>query len=105
MFLHGSTTATKRGMPAPRDRIRAGFMTAGEGEFLGLGRAEAAARIARGRAIVEEATGRPIAGFVAPAWLYGQGALEALEECAIPIAEDHVRSGRRRAGASLAAAR
>src|SRR5207248_8793835 len=27
--------------------------------------------------------------FVAPAWLYGDGALEALRQFAVPIAEDH----------------
>jgi predicted deacetylase len=41
--------------------------------------------------MIEDIIGRPIAGFVAPAWLYGRGALEALAECSIPIAEDHWR--------------
>jgi predicted deacetylase len=65
-------------------------MTAGEGEFLGLSRTEAAERIDAGRKMIEYVTGRPIAGFVAPAWLYGSGALEALAEAAVPIAEDHM---------------
>jgi predicted deacetylase len=91
MFLHGFVHRDETRHPRAADRLRARLMTAGEGEFLGLGRAEAAARIERGRAIVEQTTGRPIAGFVAPAWLYGQGALAALEDCAIPIAEDHGR--------------
>jgi len=91
MFLHGLVHRDEARHPRATDRIRARLMTAGEGEFLGLSRAEAGARIERGRAIVEQVTGRPIAGFVAPAWLYGQGALEALEDCAIPVAEDHMR--------------
>jgi hypothetical protein len=91
MFLHGLGHRDDSLHARARDRLRARFMTAGEGEFLGLDRAEAAARIERGRAIIEQVTGRPIAGFIAPAWLYGPGALEALEDCAIPIAEDHMR--------------
>jgi predicted deacetylase len=35
--------------------------------------------------------GRRIDGFVAPAWLYGEGALAALTEAGVPIAEDHLR--------------
>ncbi|MES2057344.1 MAG: hypothetical protein V4564_15530, partial [Pseudomonadota bacterium] len=33
--------------------------------------------------------GRSIAGFVAPAWLYGRGAHEALASARIGLAEDH----------------
>ncbi len=72
-------------------RLRGSLMTAGEGEFLGLSRGDAAARIADGRALLEDVIGRPIDGFVAPAWLYGPGALEALADSAIPLAEDHLR--------------
>ena len=70
---------------------KARFMTAGEGEFLGLDRAEAASRIRSGRMLIEGIIGRSINGFVAPAWLYGPGARQALRECGIPIAEDHFR--------------
>jgi predicted deacetylase len=66
-------------------------MTAGEGEFLGLSREVASARIAEGRALIEDVIGRSIDGFVAPAWLYGRGALEALADSGVPIAEDHLR--------------
>ncbi len=69
MFLHGFTH---------RDDAPAGFkarhLTASEGEFLSLTEAEAARRLREGRAIVEDAIGRPVAGFIAPAWLYGEGA-------------------------------
>lgn len=73
------------------DRFRAKFMTAKEGEFLGLSRAEALQRIADGRALVEDIIGKPVTGFVAPAWLYGPGAYEALAESGVQIAEDHMR--------------
>ena len=66
-------------------------MTASEGEFLGLSRSEAQQRIGQGRALIENVIGRPIDGFVAPAWLYGAGAFAALEELQIPIAESHWR--------------
>jgi hypothetical protein len=66
-------------------------MTASEGEFLGLSRREAAARIDDGKKLLEDIIARPIDGFVAPAWLYGPGALDALTDAAIPIAEDHLR--------------
>ena len=73
------------------DGLKARWMTACEGEFLGLPRAEAAERIQRGRALIEDVTGRPIAGFVAPAWLYGSQAREALQNCSVAIAESHWR--------------
>src|SRR5512144_2656144 len=73
------------------DRLRSRWMTAGEGEFLGLTKDEAKTRIEAGRSLVEDVTGLPIAGFIAPAWLYGRGALDALAECEIAIAEDHLR--------------
>lgn len=86
-FFHGDDSRHRRSV----DRLRARFMTASEGEFLGLSGAEAAVRIAEGRSLVEDVIGRPIDGFVAPAWLYGRGALDALQQAAIPIAEDHFR--------------
>jgi uncharacterized protein len=91
MFLHGFYHRDQGTHAAAGDRLRAQFMTAGEGEFLGLSRAKAADRIEQGRALVEDVTGRPLDGFVAPAWLYGDGALEALRRSSIPIAEDHFR--------------
>ncbi len=91
MFLHGYFHRDEHDHRAPADRLRARFMTAGEGEFMGLSSGEAAARIAKGRALLEDVTGRPIDGFVAPAWLYSSGTLEALSESAVPIAEDHFR--------------
>jgi predicted deacetylase len=91
VFLHGFFHRDEARHAGAGDRLRASFMTAAEGEFLGLDRSAAAARIREGRSLLEDITGRPIAGFVAPAWLYGQGAIEALGDCSIAIAEDHLR--------------
>lgn len=91
IFLHGYYHRDESSHSGAASRFRARVMTAGEGEFLGLSRAVAAARIAEGRALIEDIIGRPIDGFVAPAWLYGPGALEALHDAALPIAEDHLR--------------
>lgn len=97
MFLHGWRH---------RDDSPGGFrgrhLTAGEGEFLNLDRPEALRRIVEGRAILEEAIGRPLAGFVAPAWLYGEGARAALRELDLPMAEDHLHVWRPRDGKRLA---
>jgi predicted deacetylase len=73
------------------NRLRANFMTAREGEFLGLPKAQAAKRIADGRRLLEDIIGHPVAGFVAPAWLYGPGAHAALAESGMQVAEDHWR--------------
>jgi hypothetical protein len=91
MFLHGFYHRDVGKHERPADAIRARFMTAGEGEFLGLSRAEAVNRIKEGRALVEDVIGRRIDGFVAPAWLYGSGAVEALSELKVPLAEDHMK--------------
>jgi predicted deacetylase len=77
-------------------------MTAREGEFLGLSRSEADQRITAGRKLVEDVIGRNIDGFVAPAWLYGRGACEALQEAGLPIAEDHFRVWSPASGRQLA---
>jgi hypothetical protein len=91
MFLHGYYHRDESGHESRSDKVRARLMTAGEGEFLGLSQAEASARIAEGTSLLEDVIGRPIAGFVAPAWLYGEGARHALTAARIPIAEDHFR--------------
>lgn len=101
LFLHGfyhRDHLRHRGL----DRLRARYLTAHEGEFLGLSRRDAASRIARGRALIEDITGRPLAGFVAPAWLYGRGAQAALAKSGLPIAEDHWRVWSPRDGRILA---
>jgi predicted deacetylase len=91
MFLHGFYHRDESAYVSESDKVRARMMTAGEGEFLGLSESQASARIADGMALLEDVIGRPIAGFVAPAWLYGQGARDALTAANVPIAEDHFR--------------
>ena len=76
-------------------------MTAGEGEFLGLDFATAKTRLVDGRKQVEDIIGRPIGGFVAPAWLYGAPAKEAIEELGFPLAEDHFKVWQPTTGAVL----
>jgi predicted deacetylase len=91
MFLHGWFHRDDSRHRSGSDRWRARHMTAGEGEFLGLDRAEAAQRMRAGRRLVEDAIGRPVAGFVAPAWLYGAGTRAALADEGFALAEDHFR--------------
>ena len=90
MFVHGwfhKDLAEHTGLAA----FKAKHMTASEGEFLGLASDVAAARMAEGKALVEDIIGRPAAGFIAPAWLYGPGAREALATGGFALAEDHMR--------------
>lgn len=91
MFLHGWSHRDE----TPATRGLAGFkgrhMTAGEGEFLNLTRGAAAQRMREGRALLEDILGNPVAGFVAPAWLYGPGAMQALDDLGFPMAEDHMK--------------
>jgi predicted deacetylase len=86
IFVHGWSHRD----PAPKG-FAAKHMTAGEGEFSALDRTQALRRMIEGRAVVEDAIGGPAAGFVAPAWLYGQGARDALAEAGFMMAEDHMR--------------
>jgi hypothetical protein len=102
MFLHGFTHRDDSRHEAAGARARARFMTAGEGEFLGLSYADALKRIAGGQSLIEDVIGRPVTGFIAPAWLYGDGAHRALHEVAVPIAEDHFRVWSPATGAQLA---
>jgi uncharacterized protein len=90
MFVHGwfhRDTAIHSGISA----FKAKHMTASEGEFLGLDHATALERMRRGKALVEDITGRPPAGFIAPAWLYSPDSKAALSEAGFTLAEDHMR--------------
>lgn len=102
LFLHGYTHSDAAVHASPAVRFKARHMTAGEGEFLGLNRAEAMARIVKGRKLLEDITGSPIAGFVAPAWLYGAEAKVALSDAGVALAEDHWRVWEPVAGRVLA---
>jgi predicted deacetylase len=101
MFVHGwfhKDLAQHTGMAA----LKAKHMTASEGEFLGLTRDEAARRMADGRKLIEDIIGREVTGFIAPAWLYGPGANEALAQSGFAMAEDHMRVWRPNTGETLA---
>lgn len=102
IFLHGWRHRDDSVHAHGVARFRARHMTAGEGEFLGLERKEALRRMRAGRAVVENAIGRPVAGFVAPAWLYGDGARAALLDEDFALAEDHMRVWRPSDGRILA---
>lgn len=90
MFVHGwyhKDTVEHHGISG----LKARYMTASEGEFLGLSYSEAACRMEDGRSLVEDIIGRKTAGFIAPAWLYGSGATDALRDSSFDIAEDHMK--------------
>jgi len=80
---------------------KARYLTNREGEFLGLDEQTARQRIVDGRSLIEDITGLPIAGFVAPAWLYGAPAKQALRACGIHMAEDHFKVWDPQSGAVL----
>lgn len=89
MFLHGYVHRDDAQHASRLARFKARHLTAGEGEFLGLSPFEATIRIEMGRRLLEDVTGQPIVGFVAPAWLYGPGAKRALADADIDLVEDH----------------
>ncbi|TPG42872.1 DUF2334 domain-containing protein [Sphingomonas koreensis] len=91
LFVHGWFHRDDSIHTGALARFKARHMTAREGEFLGLGRREATRRMGDGRRLIEDISGMPVTGFVAPAWLYGDGAREALVEAGFGIAEDHLR--------------
>ncbi|MCJ9428835.1 DUF2334 domain-containing protein [Kordiimonas marina] len=90
MILHGfyhKDTSQHEGRMA---QFKATKMTAGEGEFLGLSHEDALGRIRDGRKLLEDILSRPVSGFIAPAWLYGEGAHAALKDEGFTFAEDHM---------------
>ena len=102
MFLHGWSHKDETPATAGLAAIKGKHMTAGEGEFLNLPHTEALARMREGRALVEDTIGRPVAGFIAPAWLYGEGAHAAMRELGFALAEDHMKVWRPASGEVLA---
>ena len=102
MFLHGWSHRNDSAHQGARAAWKAKHMTAGEGEFLGLSEEEATRRLRAGRKVVEDAIGRAVAGFIAPAWLYGPGAHAAVRAEHFPIAEDHMQVWNPASGAVLA---
>jgi hypothetical protein len=89
MILHGFYHRDESVHSTAAARFKARALTAREGEFLGLSRAESLERLQRGRDLLSSILGRKIEGFIAPAWLYGAGAREALQDLGFDFAEDH----------------
>lgn len=102
LFAHGWYHRDDSRHAGAASRLKARYMTAGEGEFLGLDHTTALQRMTDGRALIEDISGRPVAGFVAPAWLYGAPALTALEQAGFALAEDHMRVWSPQTGVTLA---
>ena len=87
IFLHGERhdeRGTTRGLG---DELRAFGMTAFEGEFLTLDRAEARRRIHRGLRVLHD-NGLDAVGFVPPAWLARPECCVAAGECGLRFYED-----------------
>jgi len=77
LALHGCTHLDEGKPTGAVDAVRRSHYTRGEGEFWSLSKREALARIDVG--IAWFAKNRwPLSGFVAPAWLLGDGARDAL---------------------------
>lgn len=102
IFLHGWFHRDTSMHRAGAARFKARHMTAGEGEFLGLDRDTARSLMHDGKGLLEDIIGQPVAGFIAPAWLYGPGALDALADCGFTLAEDHWKVWRPTTGQVLA---
>lgn len=101
IFVHGwlhRDVATHRGAAS----VKAKWMTAGEGEFLGLSHRDSLTRMRNGRKLIADICGKAPTGFIAPAWLYGPGAQSALAEAGFTRAEDHMRVWNPQNGAILA---
>ena len=79
LALHGCTHRDDGTPQGWLDRLRRSSYTRGEGEFWSLSRREALARIDVGIEWFAR-NGWPLSGFVAPAWLLGPSAREALVE-------------------------
>jgi len=101
MFVHGWSHRDETPAQGGASGFKARHMTAGEGEFNALPEGEALARMHEGRALIEDAIGRPVTGFIAPAWLYSPGALSALETAGFALAEDHMKVWSPRTGETL----
>ncbi|MDD3799963.1 MAG: polysaccharide deacetylase family protein [Novosphingobium sp.] len=102
VFLHGYFHQDRSDHQGAGTAFKARHLTAGEGEFLGLERARAAALLCDGRKLVEDVAGKAVAGFIAPAWLYGPDALEAISEAGFTCVEDHFRVWNPQSGATYA---
>jgi len=87
--LHGYAHRDDAAEPStPTDWVRRRVLTAGEGEFAALSKAQAAAKLAAGLALFARLDW-PLAGFVPPAWLASAGTHAALRETELRYTSDH----------------
>jgi uncharacterized protein len=91
IFLHGFTHLDETSHASFSAGLKARRLTAGEGEFLGLSYSDASQKLIDGRKMVEDITGRPVAGFIAPAWLYSADSMRAMANQGFTLCEDHFR--------------
>lgn len=91
MWLHGWYHKDLSPAHSVGAALKARLMTDSEGEFLGLGAAEARRRLTEGRALLQDVLGRPVDRFVAPAWLYSDASKAVLGELGFHLAEDHLK--------------
>jgi uncharacterized protein len=91
IFLHGFTHLDESEYSSFGAGLKAKRLTAGEGEFLGLSYYDATRKLIDGRKVVEDIIGRPVTGFIAPAWLYSPGSLRAIADQGFDLCEDHFR--------------
>ena len=71
--LHGGVHRQRGAIAGRADRARAALATDGEGECLALTPGARARMLVDGKRALEDLLGRPVAGFVAPAWLEPRG--------------------------------
>ena len=88
MLLHGFFHHDQTDHVRVADRLKSVTMTNREGEFLGLDAEESLRLIERGCEIMENVIGSRPTGFVAPAYLYSEGARTALARAGFTRAED-----------------
>jgi uncharacterized protein len=91
VFLHGYFHRDQSKHSGISARFKARHLTSAEGEFLGLSLQNALILLTEGRKRVEDVIGRSVAGFIAPAWLYSDGAKQAIAELGFALAEDHFK--------------
>jgi len=89
IILHGFTHRDESIHNSTFKSWKARTLTAREGEFYGLSRDQATTRLKEGAEVLRKACGIEVQGFVAPAWLYSDGAREALSALGFRFAEDH----------------
>ncbi|MCP4603767.1 MAG: DUF2334 domain-containing protein [Proteobacteria bacterium] len=93
LLLHGYEHIAPENAPLPINllkRVKAGLLTAGEGEFHNVGMELAVRKLRIGRGLLEQGLGVRPSGFVAPAWLESRHTQAALAFEGFEFHEDHL---------------